>query len=89
MSKAAARVAPSAAWMSHAVAGRRRSGVAVLRMITSSSPACTPARSIAMRDASAPSAQVVSPSPAMCRSEMPVRSITHSCVVSMPIAAKS
>ena len=37
----------------------------------------------------APMLHVVSVSLAMCRSEMPVRSITHSCVVSIPIAAKS
>ena len=75
--------------MSTAVAGSRRSGVAVLQMMMSISPGCTPARCIAMRAAPAPMLHVVSVGPAMWRSEIPVRSITHSCVVSIPIAAKS
>ena len=59
-SNAAARVAPSAACRSTAVDGSRRSGVAVPSTMTSSSPACTPARSIAMRAAVAAIEQLVS-----------------------------
>ncbi len=44
---------------------------------------------MAAREASAAIVAVVSPSPAMRRSWMPVRSTIHSCVVSMPRAAKS
>jgi hypothetical protein len=63
--------------------------VAVLSTITSRSPACTPALSIARREASAAMEQVDSPSSAMRRSWMPVRSTIHSCEVSIPRAAKS
>jgi hypothetical protein len=48
-----------------------------------------PAFCIAHRAASAAIDAVVSPSAAMRRSWMPVRSTIHSCVVSMPRAAKS
>ena len=88
-SNAAARVAPSAACTSTAVEGSNRSGVAVLRMIVSTSPALTEARSIALRAASTAMEQVDSPSRAIRRSWIPDRSTIHSCVVSIPRAAKS
>ena len=64
-------------------------GVAVFRIMISSSPACTPACSMACRAAAVAMEHVLSPSAAMCRDAMPVRSMIHSCDVSIPMAPKS
>ncbi len=89
MSNATARVAPSSAWISTAVAGSSRSGLAVPRMIRSSSLAVTPARFIARRAASEAMLVSVSPSPQMCRWRMPVPSRIHSSEVSIPMPTNS
>src|SRR5688500_16828820 len=88
-SKAAAREAPSSACSSTAVAGSRWSGDAVPNTMRSISPGCTPARSIATRDAAADMVRLFSVGPAMRRSRMPVRCTIHSSLVSSPIAANS
>ena len=69
--------------------GSNRSGDDVARMMASSSGAVTPAFAIAFRAASALSDATVSPGDAMWRSLMPVRSMIHSSLVSIPMAAKS
>ena len=81
--------APSSAWRSTAVAGSRRSAVAVLRTIASISPGATPARCHRGARRRAAMTHVVSFSAAMCRSAMPVRSTIHSCDVSMTDAPRS
>ncbi len=89
MSNATAFVHPRSAWVSHAVAGSSRSGVAVDRITTSTSPGSTPARSIAMREASAPMWAAQTWSGAMRRSRIPVRVRIHSSEVSSRPARSS
>src|SRR5690606_76159 len=66
-----------------------RSGVAVLKMMVSISPGCTPAFCMAALAALAAMDLVLSPASEMWRSRIPVRSTIHSSDVSMPMAAKS
>ena len=63
-----------------ALAGKVWSGVAVASTIRPILPASTPAAASALLAASVASVAVVSPSPAMWRASMPVRSTIHSSV---------
>ena len=67
---------------SRAVAGKVRSGVAVAQMTRSMSTGSMPARTSAWREAAMPRSEVSSPSSAMWRCSMPVRSLIHSSLVS-------
>ena len=82
MSKAAPLVMPRPAWILTAVAGKVRSGVAVAQMTRSMSTGSMPARTSACLAAAMPRSEVNSPSAAMWRCLMPVRSMIHSSVVS-------
>src|SRR3954451_442560 len=82
MSKAGVLFRPSDAATKQAVEGKTISGVIVATMIRSSSEAAMPAESSALRAAAVASDAVVSPSPAMRRSLIPVRWTIHSSLVS-------
>jgi len=73
-SNAPAAVAPSASWIRLAELGKTCSGVDVATMTKSISEGSTSATSSARRAAAKPREAVVSSSPAMRRSRMPVRS---------------
>ena len=75
---AAARLAPSSAWRSTAVAGRSRSGVAVLQDDDVDLAGVHAGALHRDARAAAPMLHVVSLGPAMWRSRMPVRSTIHS-----------
>jgi len=77
---------PSSAWMVTAVAGKVWSGVEVARMMRSMSSGASPASSSAARAARAPMDEVSSPSAAIRRSLMPVRSVIHRSDVSTSLA---
>ena len=83
-SKAMPDGAPIAAWTSAAVEGKALSGVEVATITASTSAAGMPACSSARRAAAAPIEEAVSPSAAICRRRMPVRSRIHSSEVSSP-----
>ena len=68
--------------MRTAVAGKVRSGVEVAQTMRSMSIGSMPARTSAWREAAMPRSEVSSPSSAMWRCSMPVRSRIHSSVVS-------
>ena len=88
-SKAAPPVMPRPAWILTAVAGNVRSGVAVAQMMRSMSLGSMPERTRAWREAAMPRSEVSSPSSAMWRCSMPVRSLIHSSVVSTMRARSS
>ena len=81
-SKAGQPWMPSRRWTMQAVLGNTLSGVVVASTIRSTSPAAKPARSSAARAAATLMSEVVSPSAAMRRRLMPVRSRIQSSEVS-------
>jgi len=82
MSNAGMFSAPIFCWTLTAVAGMGLSPVTVPTMIMSRSDALRPADSRAARAAAAAMSLVFSPSAAMRRSRMPVRSVIHASDVS-------
>ena len=76
-SNAPALVAPSWSWIRQAVAGKIYSGLDVAQMMRSISVGLRFATCNALIDASTANVEANSPSPAICRSRIPVRSRIH------------